>query len=141
MGKSKGSLKGYELRNLLFFLSMIVILSGVCWWFYHMVTKDPEVIVVKDPQISSEATTGDISVFELDGVGGGIVGKSRTYRGRLEIPSTDDGLIRGLFDLPGVEEIVIEPKRIIVKKNGTVTWEKLSGPVRDIVSDHLHPHY
>ena len=82
MGKSKGSLKGYELTNLLFFLVLIVVLGAGCWWvFYHIGTKDRVVVVYVDPGISSEQTTDDISLFYLEGFH--IVGTSRTYRGRL----------------------------------------------------------
>ena len=140
MGKSKGSLKGYELSNLLFFLILIVVLGVGCWLvFYNIGIKDRVVVVEKDPGISEEAITDDIAMFYLEGFQ--IVGMSRTYRGRLEIPSTDDGLILSLFDLPGVEELVIEPKLIIVKKNGTVGWDKILGAVRDIIKKHLHAHY
>ena len=140
MGKPKGSLKGYELTNLLFFLVLIIVLAGGCWWvFYHIGTKDRVVIVEKDPGIASEQINEDIALFYLEGFH--IVGVSRTYRSRLEIPTTDDGLIRGFFELPGVEEIVVEPQLIIVKKNGTVNWDKLREPIRDIVKNHLHSHY
>jgi hypothetical protein len=140
MGKSKGSLKGYELTNLLFFLVIIVVLVGGCWWvFYHIGTKDRVVVKEIDPGISSEQTTEDIALFYLEGLH--IVGVTRSYRSRLEIPSTDDGLIRGLFDLPGVEEITIQPQLIILKKNGTVSWDKLREPVRGIIKNHLHSHY
>ena len=139
MGKSKKSLKGYELNNLLFFLAMIIVLGGVCWIFYGLVTKNPDAVKDVDPVITSETTTGDIAVFELDGFN--IVGMSRTYRSRLEIPVTDDGLIKGMYDLPGVEEIVLEQRRVIVKKNGTIEWNKLSGPITDILKEHLHSHY
>ena len=141
MGKSKGSLKGYEFTNLLFMLFLIVVLGGVCALvLYHIGTKDRYDVVDKDPGIASEQQINeDITAFYLEGFD--IVGVTRTYQSRLEIPSTDDGLVRGLFDLPGVEEIVIEPKLIMVKKNGTVTWGKLRGEIRDILNNHLHSHY
>jgi len=137
MGKS---LKGYEFTNLLFFLVLIIVLAGGCWLvFYHIGTKDRVVVVEIDPGIASEETSEDISLFYLEGFH--IVGTSRTYRSRLEIPSTDDGLVRSLFDLPGVEEIVIEPQLIILKKNGATSWDKLREPVRGIIKSHLHSHY
>ena len=140
MGKSKGSLKGYEFSNLLFFLGLIVVLGGGCWWvLYHYGTKDRVVIVDPDPGITSEHTTEDIAVFYLEGFR--IVGVTRQYRSRLEIPSTDDGFIKDLFDLPGVEELTVEPNVIMVKKNGTITWEKLSGLIRVVINNHLHSHY
>ena len=142
MGKSKGSLKGYELTNLLFFLVLIIVLGGGCWWvFYHYGSKDQVVAKVIEPGIRSEEIDegNNIAVFYLEGFN--IVGMTRQYRGRLEIPSTDDGLIRELFDLPGVEELAIEPQLIILKKNGTVNWDKLRGPIRDVINNHLHSHY
>jgi len=140
MGKSKGSLKGYELSNLLFFLVLIVVLGGGCWWvLYHYGTKDRIIIVDPEPGIASEHITDDIAVFYLEGFR--IVGVTRQYRSRLEIPSTDDGFIRSLFDLPGVEELTVEPNVVMVKKNGTIAWDKLSGPIRDIINNHLHSHY
>jgi len=140
MGKKKGSLKGYELSNLMFFLVLIIVLGGGCWWvLYHYGTKDRVIIVDPEPGIASEHINEDIAVFYLEGFR--IVGVTRQYRSRLEIPSTDDGFIRGLFDLPGVEELTIEPNVIMVKKNGTITWDKLSGLIRDIINDHLHSHY
>ena len=140
MGKSKGSLKSYEFSNLLFFLGLIIVLGGVCWWvLYHIGTKDRVIVVDPEPGIASEHINEDIAVFYLEGFR--IVGVTRQYRSRLEIPSTDDGFIRGLFDLPGVEELTVEPNVIMVKKNGTVSWDKLIGPIRDILNNHLHSHY
>ena len=140
MGKSKGSLKGYEFSNLLFFLVLIIVLGGGCWWvLYHYGTKDRVIVVDVEPGIATEIINDDIAAFYLEGFR--IIGVSQIYDSRLKIPSTDDGLLRGLFDLPGVEEIVLEPQLIIVKKNGDVTWDKLSGPIRNLVKEHLHSHY
>jgi len=140
MGKPKGSLRGYEFSNLLFFLVLVIVLGGGCWWvLYHYGTRDRIIIVDPDPGIASEQTNEDIAVFYLEGFR--IVGVTRQYRSRLEIPSTDDGFIRDLFDLPGVEELTVEPTVIMVKKNGTITWDKLSGPVREVINKHLHSHY
>ena len=106
---------------------------------YHYGTKDRVVIIDPDPGIAQELINDDIAVYYLEGFR--IVGITRQYRSRLEIPSTDDGFIRSLFDLPGVEELTVEPNVIMVKKNGTVTWDKLSGPIRSIITSHLHSHY
>ena len=141
MGKSRGSLRGYEFSNLLFFLGLIVVLGCGCGWvLYHYGTKNRQAVVIIEPGISEEHTTGDIAVFYLEGFN--IVGTTRRYMGRLEIPVTDEcGFIRSLFDQPGIEEITIQPQSIIVKKNGTVGWDKLSSPIRGIINDHLHFHY
>jgi len=140
MGKSKGSLKGYEFSNLLFFLGLMIVLGAVCWGvLYSIGTKDRVGPIIVEPGISEEVTSGDIIVFYLEGFQ--IVATARQYRSRLEIPSTDDGLIRGLFDLNGVEEISMLPQSVTVKKNGDVNWNTLRGPIREIISNHLHSHY
>jgi hypothetical protein len=140
MGKSKGSLKGYEFSNLLFFLGLMVVLGGICWLvLYSIGTKDRQQVVIVEPGIRQEATTGDIALFYLEGFQ--IVGTTRTYRSRLEIPATDDGFIRGLFDIPGVEELTIEPQLVMVRKNGDVGWDRIRGLIREVINNHLHSHY
>ena len=137
MGKSKGSLKGYELTNLLFFLVIVVVLGGGCWWvLYHYGTKDRVIIVDPSPGIASEVVHEDIATFYLEGFR--IVESTRQYRGRLDVPATDDGLIRDMFELQGVEEITIQPNLVMVKKNGTVSWDSLRAPIRDVINSHLH---
>lgn len=139
MGKPKNSLKGYEFTNLLFLLGLIVALGVVCTVVYVQLTKDRSAVKVVEPGISSEQTNEDIAVFYLQGFR--IAEITRQYRSRLEIPVTDDGLIRDLFDLPGVEEITMQPELIMIKKNGSVQWKDLSRSVRGVVENHLHPHY
>jgi hypothetical protein len=140
MGKSKGSLKGYEFSNLLFFLGLMVVLGGICWLvLYHIGTRDRQQVVIVEPGISQEATSGDIALFYLEGFQ--IVGTERTYRSRLEIPATDDGFIRGLFDIPGVEELTIRPQLVMVRKNGDVSWDRIRGSIREVINNHLHSHY
>ena len=140
MGKSKGSLKGYELTNLLFFLIVVIVLGGGCWWvLYHYGTKDRVVIVEPGPGIASEEVYEDMALFYLEGFR--IVENSRQYKGLLEVPATDDGLIRDMFELPGVEEITIQSQLVMVKKNGTVSWDTLRAPIRNIINNHLHSHY
>ena len=102
-------------------------------------TKERFVVVNPEPGIASEHIIEDIAVFYLEGFR--IVGVTRQYRSQLEIPSTDDSFIRGLFDLPGVEELTVEPGVIMVKKNATVTWDKLLAVIREHLGNHLHSHY
>ncbi|MDR1727655.1 MAG: NifU N-terminal domain-containing protein [Acidobacteriota bacterium] len=138
MGKAK-SLKGYEFSNLLFLLGLIVVLGAICVVVYVQLTAPADDIEVVEPGISSENTNDNIAVYYLEGFH--IAETTRLYRSRLEIPVTDDGLVRSLFELPGVEEVTLQPELIMVKKNGTVEWKDLSGPIRGIVKKHLHPHY
>jgi hypothetical protein len=138
MGKNK-SLKGYEFTNLLFLLGLIVVLGAICTVVYVQLTKEQNVVEVLDPGVSSEQINEDIALFYLEGFR--IVEMTRQYRSRLEIPVTDDGLLRDLYALPGVEEITVQPQLIMVKKNGTTEWKDLRGRIRDIINNHLHSHY
>ncbi len=90
--------------------------------------------------VISEALSpgSDVGLFYL---GTKLSETSYQYRTRLEIPITDDGLLRDLFDLPGVEEITIDQKVIIIKKSAAAQWESIRAGVRQIVSRHLHIHY
>ncbi len=80
----------------------------------------------------------DVGVFYL---GTKLSETTRQYRSRLEIPVTDDGLVRDLFALPGVEEVTINQAMIMLKKTTSSRWESIQPGVRIIVKNHLHLHY
>lgn len=139
--RSGKSLKKYELTNLLFFLVLIVALGVlVTVVFRHYGTRNQESSEGSAEGIVSEAVGpgSDVGLFYLDTK---ISQSTRRYRSRIEIPPTDDGLVRELFALPGVEEITIDQKVLMLKKNGSVRWESIQPGVRRIVKEHLHIHY
>jgi len=139
--RSGKSLKGYEFSNLLFFLVLIVALGVlVTFVFRHygirgQESSDEAVVGVVSEAVGSGS---DIGLFYLDTK---LSERTLQYRSRLEIPATDDGLVRELFALPGVEEVTIDQKVIILKKNGSTRWESIQPVVRRIVKEHLHIHY
>jgi hypothetical protein len=139
--KNRRSLKKYELTNLLFFLTLIIslgVLVTVVFRHYgtrNMPTDDESEAGVISDQLNP---VSDIGVFYL---GTKLTEISHVYRNSLDIPVTDDGLARDLFNLPGVEEITIDQRMIIVKKNTGVRWEGIQPGVRQIVKNHLHIHY
>ena len=139
--RSGKSLKGYELTNLLFFLVLIVAFGVlVTFVFRHYGTRHQEQSEGDAVGVVSEAvgSGSDIGLFYLDTK---LSERTLRYRSRLEIPATDDGLVRDLFALPGVEEVTIDPKVIILKKNGSARWESIQAGVRRIVKEHLHIHF
>ncbi len=143
MAKSRSgkSLKGYELTNLLFFLVLIVALGVlVTFVFRHYGTRNQEQSEGDVVGVVSEAvgSGSDIGLFYLDTK---LSERTLRYRSRLEIPATDDGLVRDLFALPGIEEVTIDSKVIILKKNGSARWESIQAGVRRIVKEHLHIHF
>ena len=143
MAKSRSgrSLKKYELTNLLFFLGLIAALGLVVTFvFRHYGMQNQGASEESAAGIVSEAvgSGSDVGLFYLDTK---LSETTLRYRSRLEIPATDDGLVRDLFALPGVEEITIDQKVIILKKNGSARWESIQPGVRRIVKEHLHIHY
>ncbi len=140
-GANRRSLKKYELTNLLFFLTLIIALGVlVTVVFRHYGTRNMETADDSNAGVISDQlnSASDVGIFYL---GTKITDSSRQYRNILEIPVTDDGLVRQLFDLPGVEELTIDQRMIIVKKSTGARWEGIQPGVRQIVKNHLHLHY
>jgi hypothetical protein len=139
--KNRRSLKKYELTNLLFFLTLIVALGVlVAVVFRHYGTRNMETADESQAGVISDQLnpSSDVGIFYL---GIKLTETSHVYRTSLDIPVTDDGLARDLFSLPGVEEVTIDQRMIIVKKNTGVRWEGIQPGVRQIVKNHLHMHY
>ncbi len=137
----RGSLKKYEITNFLFFLTLIAALGiVVSFVFRFYVTRNQESAGESEAGVVSEAlgAGSDVGLFYLDTK---ISETSLQYQSRLEIPATDDGLIRDLFSIPGVDEITIDQRMIVLKKSPSARWESIGPSVRRIVKNHLHLHY
>jgi hypothetical protein len=139
-GAGRGSLKSYEITNLLFFLTLIVALGIVVAFVFRFYgTRGEESSGGPASGVVSEALgAGDVGLFYLDTK---LSETTLQYRSSLEIPPTDDGLVRELFAIPGVEEITIDKTMIVLKKHGSARWEDIGPGVRRIVKNHLHLHY
>lgn len=136
----RGSLKKYEATNLLFFLTLIVALGFLVAFvarFYG--TRGEESSNEPAGGVVSDALgAGDVGLFYLDTK---LSEVTLQYQNRLQIPATDDGLVRELFAIPGVEEITIDKTIIVLKKSESARWESIGPSVRRIVKNHLHLHY
>ena len=140
-GTGRRSLKKYEVTNLVFFLCLILALGILVTFVFRIYGTRGEV----DSQggekgIVAEALYpgNDIGMFQL---GTKIFETSRQYRSRLEIPVTDDGFLRELFDIPGVEEVIVDQRSIMIKKDPSTSWESIRPQVQEAVMRHLHMHY
>jgi hypothetical protein len=140
-GSGRRSLKRYEITNLLFFLTLIValaVLVSFVFRFYgnrnQAVAEDKEKGVVSD----TVSPGSDVGIFYLSTK---VSDFSHQYRSRLDVPATDDGFVKDLFALPGIEEVTIDQKVIVVRKQTSVRWEGIQSGVKQIVKDHLHLHY
>jgi hypothetical protein len=141
LNKPQRSLKKYELNNLLFFLVLIISLGVLVSFVFRYYGNRNQALEEESAQgVVSEAVSegSDVGLFYL---GTKLTETKHQYQSRLQISSTDDGLVRDLFNLPGVEEITIDQKSLIVKKNGSVRWDSVQAGVRSIVKAHLHLHY
>ncbi|NWG12681.1 MAG: NifU N-terminal domain-containing protein [Acidobacteria bacterium] len=141
-GKRRGSLKGYEGANLAFFLVFMVALGGFVWFYFtsfRSPNAPPPGDLAEGGGILSEVVEkeSDMCVFTL---GTQIVGSRRRYQGPQDIPVTDDGFVRGLFEIPGVAEVVLERKMVILQKFPSARWEKIQERARVVISRHLHAH-
>ena len=135
------SLKKYEIANLLFFLTIIVALGIlVSFVFRYYGTRNQEGPGESERGVISDSLSdaSDVGMFYL---GMKLSETSHQYRSRLEIPVTDDGLLRDLFALPGVEEVTINQRIIIIRKSTSIRWDSIRPGVRQIVKEHLHLHY
>ncbi len=137
----KRSLKKYEISNLLFILVLIIALGVLVTFVFRYYgnrglesSSDAAVGVVSD----AVGAGSDVGIFYLDFK---ISETTRRFRSPIEITVTDDGFIRELFSLPGVEEITIDQKVIMIKKYNSARWEPIQSGVRRIVKNHLHMHY
>jgi hypothetical protein len=137
----RGTLEQYELTNLLFILVLIVALGVlVALVFNHYRTLDDGPSGDENPGIVSEAfdASSDVGMLYL---GTKISENSHRYQSRIDIPVTDDGLLKELFSLPEIDEVTINQKTIMLKKSSSARWEAISPAVRRIVGNHLHIHY
>jgi hypothetical protein len=135
------SLKKYEVTNLLFFLVLIVALGVLVTFvfrFYGTRNVGPE--EEGDAGVVSDSVSpgSDVGMFYL---GTKLAETTHQYRSRLEVPVTDDGLLKEIFDLPGVEEVTLDQKIIVIRKSASSRWEAIQPGVRRIVKSHLHIHY
>ena len=143
MGKSgagRRNLKRYELTNLFFFLGLIAVLAvllGAVFWFYAREDVLPE---QGEQGIVSEAfyPGSDIGMFRL---GTKIFQTSRQYQNSLQIPVTDDGFLRDLFEIPGVEEVTVDQKSIMIRKETSASWDDIRPRLQEVIKSHLHLHY
>ncbi len=135
------SLKGYEFSNLLFFLVLIIafgVLVAFVFRYYGTRSNEPESDSDMGVVSDSLSPGSDIGMFYL---GTKLAETTHQYRNRLEIPVTDDGLLKDLFDLPGVEAITLDQKIIVIRKSTSARWENIQPGVGRIVKAHLHIHY
>ena len=135
------SLQKYEFTNLLFFLVLIIalgVLVAFVFRFYGTRKVGPADEAATGVISASVSAGSDVGMFYL---GTNLSETTLQYRSRLEIPVTDDGFLKEMFSIPGVEEITVNQRIIVIRKSPSAQWESIQAGVRRIVREHLHTHF
>jgi len=140
-GAGRKSLRKYEASNLLFFIGLILalgILVTFVFRFYSSGNKPPS--GGGERGIVSEALYpgSDIGMFYL---GTKVFETSGQYQNVLQIPVTDDGFLEELFSISGVQEITVDRRSVMIRKDFSADWEDIRPDLHRIIERHLHLHY
>jgi hypothetical protein len=138
---AKGTLKGYEAQNLIVLLCFMLALGGFGAYVFKAF-RDKDKVVPKELHsngILSEvvSSTANSCYFYLQIE---VTDSQHKYHTRQEIPSTDDGLAKGLFDISGVTEVTIDKAMVVLQKAPKAHWEEIRPAAREVISAHLHMH-
>lgn len=138
---AKGTLQGYEARNLIVLLCFMLALGGL-GAFVFKTYRDRDKVAPKEVNpngILSEvvSSTSNSCYFYLQTE---ITETQHKYRNRTDIPSTDDGLAKSLFEIPGVIELTIDKAMVVLQKSPKAHWEEIRPLARDIIAAHQHMH-
>ncbi len=140
--RKRASLKGYEGTNLLFFLGFILALGVFVTWYMRSF-ESPNVVHPVDfssnPGIVSELISPgpDTCLFYL---GTKLSETSLRYTSPMDIPVTDDGLVKGLFAISGIIEVTVDQRLITLQKIPSASWNDIRPKAREIINKHLHMH-
>jgi hypothetical protein len=133
------TLRGYEGGNLLFFFLVILVLGGfvaVVFQFYRGADRPA---ASERPGVLSEAEIPgtEACMFYL---GTKISPNNRRYVGIKDIPATDDGLVRDLFGIAGITEVVVDQSMVMLHKAPSARWESIKPAAHEVINRHLHMH-
>ncbi len=134
------NLRRYEGVNLLFFLSILVALGvfvSAVFLYYRGSPKGPT--PDDRPGILAETVVPGIEACMFS-LGTKITETNRRYVGVQDISVMDDGLVRDLFAVPGVTEVVVDRTMIMLHKTPSAQWENIQPGAREVINRHLHMH-
>lgn len=132
-------LKRYEGMNLLFFLGFILVLGGFVFYVFHSYKSENDKLtrsVEADTGIQSvvlSTVTNSCLFYLADKVTDG----SHTYHSVGEIPASDDGLVKDLFGISGVIQVVVEERLIVVSKSPSSHWEAIQPTAKEVIINYL----
>ncbi len=128
--------------NLLFFLGFVLALGifvSYVFQVYRTAGQRPPKDIDGNGIVSEVvSTTAESGLFYL---GTKLSESSRVYRNPGEVPPTDDGLVKGLLAIPGVVEVQVDQRLIVLRKAPSAHWEEIQPGAREVINSHLHMHY
>ena len=139
MPRKGNILKRYEGTNLIFFLSFILALGGFVFYIFHSYKSENDKLTQAadvDTGIQSvlvSSATNSCLFYLADKLGNA----SRTYHGPEEIPADDDGLLKDLFGISGVTQVVVEEKLVVVSKSPSSHWEIIQPTAKEIIINYI----
>lgn len=132
-------LRRYEGTNLVFFLGFILVLGGFVFYIFHSYKSENDKLIQ-----AAEVDTGIQSVVLstatnscLFYLADKLVDASHTYHGPQEIPANDDGLLKDLFGITGVMQVVVDEKLIVVSKSPSSHWEMIQSTAKEVIINYL----
>ncbi len=134
------NLSRYEGVNLLFFLAIMVALGvfvSAVFLYYRGTPKGPS--ADDRPGILSESVVPGIEACMFS-LGTKITETNRRYVGVQDVSVMDDGLVRDLFAIPGVTEVVVDRTMIMLHKAPSAEWDNIQRDARQVINRHLHMH-
>ncbi len=138
---ARGTLKGYEVQNLVVFLCFILGLGGL-GAFVFVSYRDKDKVPPKEintngilNEVVSSTSNSCYFYLEME-----LTQSTHKYHNKQDIPATDDGFAKGLFDIPGVIEVTIDKSMVVLQKSPKAHWEEIRPLARDIIGAHQHMH-
>jgi hypothetical protein len=131
------NLRRYEGTNLIFFLGFLLALGFFVTYIFHFygttdrAAGEPKIDTGIVQEVVSSAT--ESCLFYL---GEKVSEGSHRYR-QPDVPADDDGLLRDLFAISGVNEIVVDQKLIVVHKAPSAHWEIIQPSAREVIAEYI----
>ncbi len=128
------SLRRYEGLNLVLLLLAVVALTIFSTWVFQSYSNPDEEGGSQKEILSEVFTDSDVCMFT---VGARLTHTSHRYESPAEI-ITSDPLARKLFGIPGIIEVAIYEKSVVLRKLPSARWEVIKPTARGMITDYLN---
>jgi len=127
------SLQRYEWLNLVLLLFAVVALTAFATWVFQFYSSPEEESAPEEGILSEVFTDSDVCMFT---VGAKLTHTSRRFETPAQLLATDI-LARQLFGIPGIVEVSVNQKSVVLRKVSSVRWESIQPKARTIITDYI----